>query len=119
MEKKMYKVEILTRPERLDELKEALNEIGVTGMTVYDVAGCGAQKGHKSYYRGVEREISLLPKIKVEVIVCEVPVETVIETAEKILKTGKIGDGKIFVTEVMQVVRISTGERNRDALQDV
>lgn len=119
MDKKMYKVEVITKPERLDELKEALNEIGVTGMTVYEVEGCGAQRGHKTYYRGVEREISLLPKIKMDVVVSEIPVEDVIEAIESVLRTGNIGDGKIFVTEVYQVVRIRTGERGWDALQDV
>lgn len=118
MDKKIFRVEMVIRPEQLDDLKDALNAIGVTGMTVYDILGCGTQLGHKLYYRGVERNITLLPKVKIEVVVSEVPVETVIEAAEKTLKTGKIGDGKIFVYDITNVVRIRTGERNWEALQN-
>ena len=118
MDKKMFKIELIIRNEMLEELKDGLNKIGITGMTVFDVQGCGAQKGHKEFYRGVEREIVLIPKTKVEIVVSEVPVDDVIELAEKILKTGKFGDGKIFVTEVSKVVRVRTGERDWDALQN-
>ena len=114
----MFRIEIIIRSEQLDDLKDALNSIGVTGMTVYEVFGCGTQYGHKSYYRGVERNITLLPKTKVELVVSEIPVETVLETVEKTIKTGKIGDGKIFVYDVSKVVRIRTGERDWEALQD-
>lgn len=118
MDKKITKIEIITRPSKFQELKEALNKIGITGMTVTNVQGCGMQKGYKELYRGNEVEINLLPKVKVEVVVSEVPVETVIETSKKILKTGEIGDGKIFVYDVSNVIRVRTGEEGWDALQD-
>ena len=119
MEQKMTKIEIITRPAKLDELKEALNEIGVLGMTVSQVYGCGLQKGHKEVFRGKEFDINLVPKIKVETVVCEIPVERVIETAQKVLKTGKFGDGKIFVYELSDAVRIRTGQRGVDAIKDI
>ena len=118
MNKEMYRVEIIFRPEMVDDLKDALNEIGVTGMSVYEVLGAGRQRGHKEYYRGIARDVELHTKAKLEVVVSEIPVEKVIETAEKVLKTGKIGDGKIFVYKIDNVVRVRTGERNWDALQD-
>lgn len=118
MKKPMFKIEIITRHEKFEELKEKLNEIGITGMTVYDVHGCGAQRGHTTYYRGLKTEISLNPKVKVDMVVSEIPVETVISAAEEILKTDSFGDGKIFVSEICQVVRVRTGERDWDALQD-
>lgn len=118
MDKPMYKIEIVTRPRMLDSLMEALNEIGITGITVSQVLGCGTQKGATEYYRGVPVDINLLPKVKLEIVVCEVPVDKVIETANNVLRTGKIGDGKIFVYEVSKVVRVRTGEVNYDALQD-
>lgn len=117
MEPKISKIEIIMNGNKFDELKEKLNEIGITGMTVSNVLGCGAQKGHKEIYRGVEVEINLLPKIKVEIVVCEVPVELVVETATNVLRTGKVGDGKIFVYDVANVIRIRTGEQGYDALQ--
>ena len=113
---KMTKIEIITRPEKTEELKEAMNEIGVSGMTVSQVLGCGKQKGRTEMYRGVSYEISLLPKVKFEMIVCEVPVDVVIETAKKVLKTGKVGDGKIFVYPVENVIKIRTGEEGVEAL---
>lgn len=113
---KMTKVDIITRPAKFDELKEALNEIGITGMTVTQVLGCGIQKGITEMYRGVPMEINLLPKVRVETVVCEVPVEKVIETAKKILRTGEIGDGKIFVYPVENVIKIRTGEEGVKAL---
>ena len=119
MDKKITKIEIVTRPSKLEELKDALNAIGVLGMTVSQVYGCGTQKGHKEVYRGREYEVTLVPKIKIETVVCEIPVEKVIETAEKILRTGKFGDGKIFVYELSDAVRIRTGHRGAEAIMDI
>lgn len=113
------KVVIITKLSRYDKIKKALNELGVTGITVTQVTGCGIQKGAGQMYRGVEMDMTLLPKIKLEVVVSKIPVESVIETAKKTLYTGKIGDGKIFVYPVSRVVKIRTGEENFDALQDV
>jgi len=115
---KITKIEAITRPEKLEELKEALNQIEVTGMTVSSVFGCGLSKGHKEVYRGKKVEISLQPKIKIEIVVCEVPVETVISVIEKVCCTGNIGDGKIFVYDVEDAVKIRTGERGREAIVD-
>ena len=115
----MHKVSIIAKLARFDALKKALNELGVTGMTVTQVMGCGIQKGAGEYYRGVEMDATLLPKIKVEVIVSGIPVDSVIEAAKKALYTGHIGDGKIFVYNVTRVVKIRTGEENYAALQDV
>ena len=115
----MHKVSIIAKLSRFDILKKALNELGVTGMTVTQVMGCGIQKGAGEYYRGVELDATLLPKIKVEVIVSQIPVDSVIEAAKKALYTGHIGDGKIFVYNVTRVVKIRTGEENFAALQDV
>ena len=112
----LTKIDIITRPDKLEVLKEALNEIGVAGMTVTQVYGCGLQKGHKEVYRGMEYDINLTPKVKVETVVCEIPVERVLEVAKKVLKTGKIGDGKIFVYDVEDAVRIRTGEHGDKAL---
>ena len=119
MDKKITKIEIVTRPSKLEELKDALNAIGVLGMTVSQVFGCGTQKGHKEVYRGREYEVTLVPKIKLETVVCEIPVEKVIDTAEKILRTGKFGDGKIFVYELSDAVRIRTGHRGAEAIMDI
>jgi len=116
---KMSKVEILIKQERFDALKNALMAIGITGMTVTHVLGCGAQKGKPEYYRGVMQEVNLLPKVQVEVVVCKVPVKTVIETAKKVLYTGHIGDGKIFVYDVENAIKVRTGEEGFDALQDI
>ena len=113
------KVVIITKLSRYDKIKRALNELGVTGITVTQVSGCGIQKGAGERYRGVEMDMTLLPKIKLEVVVSKIPVDSVIETAKKTLYTGKIGDGKIFVYPVSRVVKIRTGEENFDALQDV
>ncbi|MEE1003447.1 MAG: ammonium transporter [Acutalibacteraceae bacterium] len=116
---KMTKVEIVCKERMLENLKNAMISIGITGMTVSHVMGCGIQKGKPEYYRGVEVEPSLLPKIQVDIVVCEVPVSKVIETAKKVLYTGHIGDGKIFVYDVENVVKVRTGEEGYDALQDV
>ncbi|MEI6602163.1 MAG: P-II family nitrogen regulator [Clostridia bacterium] len=118
-EKPFVKIDIITRPESFDALKDELNKIGITGMTVSNVLGCGMQKGYKEYYRGTEVEINLRPKVKVEVVVCEVPVQKVIDAAMKVLRTGKVGDGKIFVSELTNVYKIRTGEAGWAALQDI
>ncbi|MBR2186416.1 MAG: ammonium transporter [Lachnospiraceae bacterium] len=115
----MNKVVIITKLSRYDKIKRALNKLGITGITVTQVTGCGIQKGAGQMYRGVEMDLTLLPKIKLEVVVSGIPVESVIETAKKTLYTGKIGDGKIFVYPVSKVVKIRTGEEDFDALQDV
>ena len=116
---KLTKIEIITRASKLEELKEALNAIGVLGMTVSQVFGCGLQKGHKEIFRGREYDVNLVPGIKVETVVCEIPVEKVIETAQKVLRTGKFGDGKIFVYELNDAVRIRTGQRGIEAIMDI
>ena len=116
---KFTKVEILCKEPRFEALKNAIMGIGITGMTVTHVLGCGAQKGQPEYYRGVPVEANLLPKIQVDIVVSKVPVRTVIETAKQVLYTGHIGDGKIFVYDVENVVKVRTGEEGYDALQDV
>ena len=116
---KMTKIEIICKQNRFDALKNAMTGIGITGMTVTNVLGFGTQGGSKERYRGVEVEVSLLPKIQVEIVVCKVPVKTVIDTAKKVLYTGNIGDGKIFVYDVENVIKVRTGEEGYDALQDV
>lgn len=113
---KMTKVEILINESKFDHLKKALNGIGITGMTVVNVFGYGVQKGHTTYYRGVETDADLLPKVRVEVVISTVPLQKVIETARKALYTGNIGDGKIFVYDVENVIRVSTGEEGARAL---
>ena len=117
--KKMTNVVIITKQSKFEALKAAMDEIGVTGMTVTQVLGCGMQKGRPEYYRGVEMETNLLPKIQVELVVCKIPVRTVIEAAKTALYTGHIGDGKIFVYDVENVIKVRTGEEGYEALQDV
>jgi nitrogen regulatory protein P-II 1 len=112
----MKKVEAIIKPFKLDEVREALSELGVTGLTVTEVKGFGRQKGHTELYRGAEYVVDFLPKVKVEVIVSDVLVERAIEVVVKAARTGKIGDGKIFVTNVEQVVRIRTGESGEAAV---
>ena len=116
---KFTKVEIVCKESKLEALKAAMMNLGITGMTVSHVLGCGVQKVKPEYYRGVQIEANLLPKIQVEIVVSKVPVRSVIETAKKVLYTGHIGDGKIFVYDVENVVKIRTGEEGFDALQDV
>ncbi|MBP2652568.1 MAG: nrgB [Firmicutes bacterium] len=113
---KITKIEIITRPEKLEELKEAMNAIAVKGMTVTQVYGCGLQKGHTEIYRGKEVSINLVPKVKVEIVVCEVPVEKVLDTAKRVCRTGKIGDGKIFVYSLENAIRIRTGDEGDAAI---
>ena len=112
-------MEIICKEARLETLKNAMMNIGITGMTVSHVLGCGLQKGKPEYYRGVAVEANLLPKVQVDIVVSKVPVRDVIETATQVLYTGHIGDGKIFVYDVENVVKVRTGEEGYDALQDV
>lgn len=112
----MKKIEVIIKPFKLDEVKEALSAIGIQGMTVTEVKGFGRQKGHKEIYRGAEYLVDFLPKIKMEMVVNSDLVETAIEKVIAAARTGTIGDGKIFVTSVEQVVRIRTGERDADAV---
>ncbi|MDF2614148.1 MAG: nitrogen regulatory protein [Clostridia bacterium] len=113
---RITKIDIITRQSKFDDLKDALNEIGITGMTVYQVLGCGNQKGKTEVYRGNELTMDLLPKVKLEICVCEVPVQLVVDTAIKVLRTGKIGDGKIFIYPVEDVIKVRTGEQGVKAL---
>jgi Amt family ammonium transporter len=116
---KLTKIDIIIKQNKFEALKEAMNAIGITGMTVTQVLGCGMQKGKTEHYRGVETSVNLLPKVQVEIVVAKVPVRKVIETAKSVLYTGHIGDGKIFVYNVENVVKVRTGEEGYDALQDV
>ena len=117
---KLTKVVIITKMSMFEELKNAMNEIGITGMTVSNVMGCGIQKGNtNSFYRGVEMDITLLPQVQMEIVISAIPVEKVVETAKKVLYTGHVGDGKIFIYDVENVVKIRTGEEGYEALQDV
>src|SRR4030043_639185 len=113
---KMKKNEAVIKPFKLDEVKNALTKIGVQGMTVTEVKGFGRQKGHTEVYRGAEYKIDFLPKVKMELITSEEMLTQVVETIERAAKTGKIGDGKIFISPVEEVIRIRTGERGRDAI---
>ena len=117
-DKKLTKVVIVTKQSKFEELKQALNAIGVSGLTVTQVLGCGVQKGASEYYRGVKVDMDLLPKVKVEVVISKIPVSDVVAAARQALYTGHIGDGKIFVYDVESVVRVRTGETGYDALQD-
>ncbi|MDY0384348.1 MAG: P-II family nitrogen regulator [Geobacter sp.] len=112
----MKKVEAIIKPFKLDEVKEALNEIGIQGITISEVKGFGRQKGHTELYRGAEYVVDFIPKIKLEIIVADGMLPNVVEAIEKAAKTGRIGDGKIFVTPVEAVVRIRTGETGEEAL---
>lgn len=116
---KITKIDILLKQSKLETLKEEMDKLGITGMTVSQVLGCGAQKGKAEYYRGVAIESNLLPKMKVEIVVCKVPVKAVVDAAVKALYTGHIGDGKIFIYDVEDVVKVRTGETGYDAMQDV
>jgi Amt family ammonium transporter len=116
---KITKIDILIKQSKFEVLKEAMNKIGVTGMTVTQVLGCGVQKGKTEYYRGVGMEMNLLPKVQVQIVVAKIHVRTVIEAAQKVLYTGNIGDGKIFVYNVENVIKVRTSEEGYDALQDV
>jgi nitrogen regulatory protein P-II 1 len=112
----MKKIEAIIKPFKLDDVKESLNDMGIHGMTVSEVKGFGRQKGHTELYRGAEYVVDFLPKIKIEIIVPDDVVPQVVESIEKAARTGRIGDGKIFVTNVEEIVRIRTGERGVDAI---
>jgi nitrogen regulatory protein P-II 1 len=112
----MKKIEAIVKPFKLEEVKNALTKIGVQGMTVTEVKGFGRQKGHTESYRGTEYAIDFLPKSKIEIIITDDLVTPVIETIERAAKTGKIGDGKIFLSQVEEIIRIRTGERGKDAI---
>ena len=112
----MKKIEAIIKPFKLDEVKEALHEVGVQGMTVTEVRGFGRQKGHTELYRGAEYVVDFLPKVKIEVVVEKGQVDDVIEAITQAARTGRIGDGKIFVTPVENVVRIRTGDRGKEAI---
>ena len=112
----MKKIEAIIKPFKLDEVKEALNALGIAGMTVTEVKGFGRQKGHVELYRGAEYDISFIPKVKIEAVVADSIADKVISTIMEKAKTGKIGDGKIFVTKIEEVIRIRTGEKGESAI---
>jgi len=112
----MKKIEAIIKPFKLDEVKDALNALGIAGMTVTEVKGFGRQKGHVELYRGAEYDISFIPKVKIEAVVADSIAEKVISTIMEKAKTGKIGDGKIFVTKIEEVIRIRTGEKGESAI---
>ena len=112
----MKKLEVIIKPFKLDNVREALSDIGITGMTVTEVKGFGRQKGHTELYRGAEYVVDFLPKVKIEIVIVEDQLEQCIETVKNAAHTGKIGDGKIFVSAVEKVVRIRTGETDKDAI---
>lgn len=112
----MKKIEAIVKPFKLDDVREALSEIGITGMTVVEVKGFGRQKGHTELYRGAEYVVDFLPKVKIEVVVAEDQADSCVEAISNAARTGKIGDGKIFITSVERVIRIRTGELDNDAI---
>jgi nitrogen regulatory protein P-II 1 len=112
----MKKIEAIIKPFKLDEVKDALNAIGIQGMTVTEVKGFGRQKGHVELYRGAEYDIAFIPKVKIEVVIADGMVDKVVATIQEKAKTGKIGDGKIFITKVEDVIRIRTGEKGESAI---
>jgi len=112
----MKKIEAIIKPFKLDDVKEALNNIGIQGMTISEVKGYGRQKGHKEIYRGAEYVVDFIPKIKIEIVIDSGRAKEVVETIEKSAKTGKIGDGKIFILQVEDAIRVRTGEKGEDAI---
>lgn len=114
----MTKVTVITNQDKYTQLQNALDKIGITGLTVTNVLGYGMQKGHTEYFRGLPVKTRLLPKVQVDIVVCKIPVETVVDTVKKALYTGNMGDGKIFIYDVENVIKIRTGEEGYDALQD-
>lgn len=112
----MKKIDAIIKPFKLDDVKEALNDIGIQGMTISEVKGYGRQKGHTEIYRGAEYVVDFIPKIKIEVVVPEEMLNQTVETIQESANTGKLGDGKIFVTSVERVIRVRTGEENEDAI---
>jgi Amt family ammonium transporter len=117
-ESKMTKLSIITKQSKFETLKTAMDELGITGMTVTQVLGFGMQKGNVDYYRGNPVDTTLLPKVKVEIVVCKIPVDVIVRVVKEALYTGNIGDGKIFVYDVENVIKVRTGEEGYDALQD-
>jgi Amt family ammonium transporter len=115
---KMTKVTIITNQVKFARLQTALDSIGITGLTVTNVHGYGMQKGHTQVYRGVKAETRLLPKVQVDIVICKVPVDTLVKTVKQALYTGRVGDGKIFIYDVENVIKVSTGEQGFAALQD-
>lgn len=118
MSEVLTKIEIISRPTKLEELKQALAQIGVSGITITHALGAGFQKGYTETYRGKKFNVNMYERIKVEIVVCKVPVQLVIDTARKVLNTGEPGDGKIFVYEITNAIKIRTGEEGCDALQN-
>lgn len=114
----MSNVVVIINQNKFEELKTALDNIGITGMTVTQVRGCGMQKGGAEYYRGIPVETTLLPKIKIEIVICKIPLELIIKTIKETLYTGNVGDGKIFVYDVENVIKVRTGDEGYNALQD-
>lgn len=112
----MKKIEAIIKPFKLDDVKEALNEIGIQGMTISEVKGYGRQKGHKEIYRGAEYVVDFIPKIKIDIIIASEMADQVVDVIQRAANTGKIGDGKIFVSPIDQVVRVRTGEKGKDAV---
>lgn len=112
----MKKIEAIIKPFKLDDVKDALNEIGITGMTISEVKGYGRQKGHTEIYRGAEYVVDFIPKVKIEIVVAAEQVDEVVDTIRSAANTGKIGDGKIFVLPIERIVRVRTGEEDRDAV---
>ena len=112
----MKKIEAIVKPFKLDDVKEALNEIGIQGMTISEVKGYGRQKGHKEIYRGAEYVVDFIPKVKIEIIVDSERADKVVDAIQKAANTGKIGDGKIFVFSIEEVIRVRTGEKGKDAI---
>ena len=112
----MKKIEIITRPYKLDEIKEALTKLGIKGMTVSEVKGFGRQKGHREVYRGAEYQVDFMPKVKIEIVIDESLVQDVVKVTQEAARTGKVGDGKIFIFPVDEVIRIRTGEQGRNAI---
>lgn len=112
----MKKIEAIVKPFKLDDVKEALNEIGIQGMTISEVKGYGRQKGHKEIYRGAEYVVDFIPKVKIEIIVDSDRADKVVDAIQKSANTGKIGDGKIFVFSIEEVIRVRTGEKGKDAI---
>jgi len=116
MDEKITKIDIITSETKLEDLIDALDKIGITGMTVSNVQGYGMQKGHKEYYRGTEIVVKLLPKVKIEIVICSIPLDTILATIKSILHTGKISDGKIFIYDVSNVIRVSDFAEGKAAL---
>jgi len=112
----MKKIEVIIKPFRLDDVKDALADIGITGMTVYEVKGYGRQKGHSELYRGAEYTVDFMPKIKIDIVVNDEDIDKIVEVVVESAKTGKIGDGKIFISDIEKIIRVRTGETGSEAV---